>query len=138
MPAQRKTALARRALVQAAAAGVCAALLVATSCSVDDRPLSSAVKLDSGGNGGSGSDDEAGGSGPSVDAGKGGSVSAPDAGAGTVAVSLGGAAGMNQTSSAGTSSDDGATAGSAGALPSTPCGDLDRDGVDDCAETLVE
>lgn len=124
-------------LTLAALTALLVALLGATSCSVDERELrvatvAAASSQDAGG-AGTGSAPVAGGRNP-ADARQ---DAAAEAASGAAGQSRGGQAGANSSAGGalGLGGDD--SAGSAGAPPVLPCGDLDHNAVDDCQETLV-
>ena len=129
------------------------ALLLVVSCSYDERSLSVTARpaeLGSGsgaanlGLAGSSTGGAAGmagdGSEPTIDAGGGGAAGVPSAGgagaAGVPSTGAGGAAGLSPVDSGGESGGV-ATGGSGGSFVS-PCGDIDGNAVDDCAETLLQ
>ena len=144
--------------------GSCSALLVTAfaACSVDDRPLnyeyhsldaagsqSSAGKNDAGDNGDAGQPDVAqggassSGGGGAVNGGAPGAAgsSLADAGDTNGGPSNGGNPSAGGAGASGASAAGGASAGSsghAGATFESPCGDLNQNSVDDCAETLVQ
>ena len=130
-------------------------ILSSASCTPDERTLGVGLRASAPGDAGSsesaaGNSNEGGASGSageseaSTQAGESGAASSPVAGSGGGASSSSGAAGSTGAHTGGTSG----VAGAAGAISGDfggqggsgigPCGDGDHNGIDDCAESLVQ
>lgn len=118
----------------------------ASGCGVDERSLSSSTAgAASEGGSGFGAGNSGFGSSAAGDlvqgSSAGGSVAGAAAGSGALggaggAAGAGGSGGSGSSGRAGRSGDGGLGAGGGGG--GAPCGDLDQDRVDDCAETLIQ